>query len=120
MKNKIKLSIIAAIPLFLFAGCWDTGDGEYVGVITKIGHVGGIWQTWECEIHLVDQKGTMVADHVEASVDNNDDDRGQTVKLLKDAMDKGTRVKVTVHRELIVGCWRAETDRLIKKVELLP
>lgn len=122
MKNKIKGSLIAAALLLVFSGCWQTGDGQYVGIITKVGQIGGFFTTTEAELHLVDAKGTMVADHVELSVDANaehGEPKADIIKALLDAQEKGTRVKVTVKREAFVGCWRAETDRLITKIELL-
>ena len=123
MKNKAKILFAALLPLVGLSGCWQTGDGQYVGVVTKIGHIGAVWTTWECEVHLTDQKGTMVADSVELSIDNSEEhgeSRDSIANALQDAMNRGTRVRVTVKREAFIGCWRAETDRLIQKVEVLP
>lgn len=71
----------------------------------------------------MDQKGTMVADCVEFGVDNSSEhgeDLKEIVAQLKDAQEKGIRVKLTVQKEVFVGLWRSEDNKLVTKVEILP
>lgn len=123
MKNKTLFILAVISPLFLFSGCWQTGDTEYVGIVTKLGKVGAVFDTWEGELHLVDQKGTMVADRVEFGVDmssEHGENLTEIVAALRAAQTAGTRVKITCKVEMVVGCWRSQDHRLVVKIEPLP
>lgn len=121
-QNAIKLAALVVASLLL-SGCWDTGEGEYVGVVTKVARIGGLFQTWEAELHLVDRKGTMIADSVEFSVDeqsHHGENVSALVHALRNAQEDGTRVRILCRREMYVAAWRADTERLCVSIERLP
>jgi hypothetical protein len=103
----IKTVLAATLLSTLLTGCWDSGNGEKVGIITKVAKQGAMCPTWEAEI----QRGGM---------SNGSGVNGQTfaftiegndalVAQLVDDMEHQREVKITYRTEFATYC-RSDSD----------
>lgn len=101
------LSMIMLMGVLMLTGCWDTGGGEKIGVITRINKVGAFCKTWEGEIirgGINNGTGAMgTAFHF--TIENDP----ALVKKVQDAMEHQTEVKISYRSEGITFC-RSESE----------
>lgn len=91
------------VPL---AGCWNTGPGEKIGVLTKVASHGLFCQTWEAQIvrgGLNTGSGVM-GQPFDFTIEQ--DDMAQTAQA---ALNKQQTVKIYYHSEANSFC-RSESD----------
>ncbi len=122
--KKILIASLLLLPLVSFA--WGNySDGSRAGELVKLSHKGLFWKTWEGQMNLggmIQGDNGAVANVWQFSLDNNashGEDIAALSQEISDALDSGKRVKLFYHQEFIVGWWRAETEYLIYKVEIL-
>lgn len=107
------IGVLAMVLASTGSGFLTSGDGERVGVVTKLSYKGFLWKTWEGEMILGGQ-GTVTVSPWSFSVDNQ-----QMVEEVKKAMGSGKMVKLSYHENRIWRPSRGWTRYFITKVEYL-
>lgn len=98
----IKSILLAIVLSLLLTGCWDSGTGEKVGIITKVAKQGAMCPTWEAEI----QRGGMSngsgvnGQTFDFTIEGND----AIVAQLIDDMEHQREVKITYRTEVATLC----------------
>lgn len=125
MKNQkgftlIELLIVVAIVGILAAvvlgggrsggGGISMGDGDRVGIVTKLSHRGIVWTTWEGQMILGGQ-GTVTTNVWEFSIDDPN-----VLKEVQAAVDSQKTVKLTYHQNLLIRPWIGGTTYFVKTV----
>ena len=100
----------------LLAGCWETGNGEKIGTITRLNKRGAFCQTWEGEIirgGLNGGSGVMgAAFHFTVESD-------ELAKKVEAAMNAQQEVKITFRSEAISFCRSDSESYFLKSIEPL-
>ncbi len=98
----MKRLLSVLLPLLLLAGCWDTGSGEKVGVVTRVVADSGVFcKTMEVEIMRGGlNSGTgVVGSAFHVTVTNQKD-----FEFLSKAMETQQEVKVKYRKEFATWC----------------
>ncbi len=112
LKNVILLFLIAP---FLVA-CWETGNGQKIGTITRLNKRGVFCQTWEGEIirgGLNTGSGVMGTAFHFTIEDQN------LVPLVERAMNTQQEVKITFRSEGVTFCRSDSESYFLTKIEPL-
>ena len=113
----MKKLIIVLIGLVLLTGCWDTGTGDKIGVITRLNKQGVFCKTWEGEIIRGGMNtGTGVMGQAFHFTIEND----ELAQQVQDALDKQLEVKIEYRSELVTFC-RSDSpgNYLLTSIEII-
>ena len=110
----IELLITVAIfgilaSLLLGKGC-SVGDGERVGVVTKLSYTGLYFKTWEGQM-IIGGQGTVTMDLWDFSIPDK-----EVVKEIQAALNSQKKVKLVYHQVAPIRPWVGKTSYYIKKV----
>ena len=108
--------VIAITFLVSSAGSRDgltMGDGDRVGIVTKLSHRGVFWKTWEGQLILGGQ-GTVTTNVWEFSIIDP-----QLRDEIKKALDTQTKVRLSYHQNLLPRPWNGSTKYFITAVNVI-
>ncbi len=113
----MKRSVLAVLASsILLSGCWETGTGEKVGVVTKLAKTGLFCKTWEGEIirgGLTDGSGAM-GQSFQFTIEDE-----SLVPIIQDAVKHGKEVRIQYRSEAITWCRSDSGDHFLTKVEVV-
>ncbi len=111
------LSALSSVLFSLAAtGCWDTGQGEKIGVITKVAKKGVLCQTWEGQIVRGGLSGGNGAFGAAFDFTIESDELASKVQ---DAMNKQQEVKIFYKTEGVTFCRSESQDHFLTKMEVM-
>lgn len=116
MKNHLFLGLTVLFSTLFLTGCWDTGNGEKIGSVTRLQHSGVICKTWEGIIQrggINNGSGVMGA---EFHFTVEDDALAEQVQK---AMVAQQEVKIAYRGELTTFCRSDSQDIFLTKIEPL-
>ena len=96
------------------------GNGEKIGMITKLSQHGVIWKSWEGHLNVTQTGMNSSGEPFDFSIDN-DNQPLNVLATLDSAANKGWKVKLTYH-ETFGKNWfanRGSTDNFVTNVEVL-
>ena len=113
----MKKLLIAACVIPLLTGCWETSNGEKIGIIVKLAKEGMIIKTQEGELirgGMSSASGT-VGKSFHFTVENQ-----SMLPIIEQAMNEQKQVKIKYHQEFAT-LWRTETgdNTFVDQVEII-
>lgn len=110
-----RIMVIALLPLFL-AACWETGNGEKVGTITRLNKRGFFCQTWEGEII---RGGLNTGSGVMGAAFHFTIEDQRLVPIVQKMMDTQQEVKIRFRSEAISFCRSDSNSYFLVAIEPL-
>lgn len=98
------------------SGCYETSNGEKIGIITKIAKQGVFCQTWEAEIIRGGLNGGTGVNGSAFHFTVADD---ATAKKITEAMEAGQEVKISYRAEMATFCRSDSENHFLKSFEVL-
>ncbi len=117
--------VLLVLTMLLLTGCGQYSSGERAGEITKFSKKGLIWKTWEGEMNLGGMRATdsgAVSNLFQFSLDNSNKynvDNNQMITEIQFCMSTGRRCRLHYEQEVLTAPWRADTQYIITKVDIL-
>lgn len=114
--RSIRLFVVGLIAMAC-AGCWDTGSGEKVGIITRVAQTGAFCKTWEATLirgGLTGGSGAF-SQPFDFTIENRDD----AVEVLRQAMESGAEVKITYRSEMATFCRSDSGDHFLTSLTII-
>lgn len=111
-----KVALLAAIAAVALTGCIERGNGEKLGVLTKVAKEGAICPTWEAEIV---RGGLVGGSGVTGSAFHFSIESEELANKLKTAMEKQQEVKITYSSELVTFCRSESGNHFLKTFEII-
>lgn len=115
--KKIQFALLVFFTLIL-TGCWETGSGEKIGMITKVAKMGPFCPTWEAEIQRGGFDGGTGVNGAPFHFTIETDAQAKQAQV---AMDKKQEVKVFYKTEAVTFC-RSDgksDDHFMTKLEIM-
>lgn len=110
--------ILAVMGAFVVTLYYNFSVGDRVGKVMKFSKKGYVVKTWEGQLFLGGigggDGGDMNSTYWDFSVYPGDDEVREDIK---EAMDKGYRVKLQYEQKLFTFSWRGDSDYFIVGVE---
>lgn len=104
---KLKNGLFICLTALTLSGCWETENGEKIGVIVKISKEGSFIGTWEGEL-------------IRGGMNNGSGSFGKSfhftveytelLQTLNTALDSQKEVKIRYHKEALAFPWRSDSD----------
>jgi hypothetical protein len=113
---KYLLVFVLLLVCVYVSGCWETSEGERVGVITKFSHKGAIWSTWEGEMMLGSSNSGSTWQFALDNSSYRNENVQELVRKIQHYAETGERVKLTYKEEMITAPWRSGDTHLIQDV----
>lgn len=73
-------------------------DGEKVGVLTEFAKSGLIWDSWDGCLNITQTGMNTSGEPFVFSFDNDRNDQGSLIEMMKQAQVKGWKIKIKYHR----------------------
>jgi hypothetical protein len=106
----------AASLLLLLGGCWETGNGEKIGTITRLNKRGVFCQTWEGEII---RGGLNTGSGVMGAAFHFTVEDPSLVPLVEQAMNSQQEVKIGFRSEGMTFCRSDSDNYFLTRIEPL-
>ena len=108
----IVLAVVCIIGVIAVTGTsgLSTGDGDRVGIITKLSYRGIHWKTWEGQMILGGQ-GTVTTNVWEFSVTDP-----EVLEKVRAALNTQQKVRLSYHQNLMEWPWLGSTTYFITAV----
>lgn len=109
------LIVIAIIGILAFmlvggGGGFSIGDGDRVGIVTKLSHKGIYWKTWEGQM-IIGGQGTVTTNVWSFSVPDVN-----ILPEVREALEFQKEVRLSYHQKLFPAPWKGSTTYYITGV----
>lgn len=109
------IAVIAVMSVAL-AGCGERGNGEKIGMITKLAKEGFWCPTWEASIQ---RGGFNAGSGVGGAAFEFTIEDPALVEQVRNVMEKQLEVKISYRTEVITFCRSDSSDHFLTKIEVI-
>lgn len=120
--KKILLFLAFAFIGIAMSSCTENySDGEKVGVLTEFAKSGLIWDSWDGRLNITQTGMNTSGEPFTFSFDNDRNDQGNLIELMKQAQVEGWKIKIKYHK---VKGWnwfknRGRSEYFVDSVDVL-
>ncbi|MDB5260496.1 MAG: uncharacterized protein JWN37_727 [Candidatus Nomurabacteria bacterium] len=116
MKVRLIKNLAASFMLVFLGGCWDMGEGEKIGSITRLQKTGVFCKTWEGEII---RGGLNSGSGVVGSAFHFTVESEELAQQVQKAMETQQEVKIHYRKEAVTLCRSDSENYFLTKIEHL-